>query len=193
MIRVNTDLLSFFNEFTRSAEGASFVSGHKFAPKKTILEQGVRVEFVHIIKSGIAKCSILEENGAEFIQEFFGEGEIFGEIEMFNDDDSFGSVESLTELEIYRISRKTFDRLLDENRRFNRLILSALAAKIKYKAFRHSFHQLNPIETNLLHLKKQFPDLLKTISKQDIASYLGITERSFNRALKSLKDKNLFD
>jgi CRP-like cAMP-binding protein len=190
MIRINRQLLEFINEMARSAPGG-LVAERKFAPKEIVLEQGVRVEFVHVIKNGIAKCAILEEDGDEFIQEFFGEGEIFGEIEMFNNDESFGSVEALTDLGVYKISRKNFDRLLTENPRFNRLILSALAAKIKYKAFRHSFHQLNPIEANLLRMKEQFPDFLKIISKHDVANYLGITERSLNRSLKSLKEQNL--
>lgn len=192
MIRVNRELLEFINELARSAP-REIVAERKFAPGEIVLEQGVRVEFVHVIKSGIAKCSILEADGDEFIQEFFGEGEIFGEIEMFNDDESFGSVAALTELVVYKISRKSFDRLLAENTRFNRLILSALAAKIKYKAFRHSFHQLNPIEANLLRMRQQFPDFLKIISKHDVANYLGITERSLNRSLKSLKEQNLMD
>jgi len=190
MIRVNQELLKFMSGF-EPPETNGFASQHKFKPKKIILEQAARIEFVFIIKSGIAKCYRLEENGSQFIQEFFGEGEIFGEIEMFNNDESFSYIEALTDLIVYQISRKNFNKLLEENPKFNRLILNALAAKIKYKAIRHSFHQLNPIETNLLRLKEQFPDLLKMISKADIANYLGITERSLNRSLKLLKERKL--
>ena len=189
MIRVNKNLLEFVGELGRAGEG--LVSEKRFAPKKVVLEQGTYVQSVYIVKSGIAKCYLMEENGAEFIQEFFGAGEIFGEIEVFNEDETFGSVEALTELVVYEISRKNFERLLAENARFNRLILSALAGKIKYKAFRHSFNQMNPIEANLLKLKSQFPDFLKILSKSDVANYLGITERSLNRSLKRLKEQNL--
>jgi CRP-like cAMP-binding protein len=192
MIRVNKDLLNFINELAQTAP-RGFVAERKFAPRRVVLEQGVRVESVYIVRSGIVKCYILQENGSEFIQEFFGEGEIFGEIEMFHNDESFGCVEALTEAGVYILPRRHFDRLLVENARFNRLILSALAAKVKYKAFRHAFHQLNPIEANLLRLKRQLPDFLEIISKQDVANYLGVTERSLNRSLKSLKEKNLLE
>jgi len=192
MIRFNKDLLDFINELACVAP-RGLILEREFAPEKVVLEQGVRVESVYIVKSGIVKCYVMQENGSEFIQEFFGEGEIFGEIEMFHNDESFGCVEALTEARVYQIGRRNFDRLLTENERFNRLILSGLAAKVKYKAFRHAFHQLNPIETNLLRLKKQLPNFLEIISKQDVANYLGVTERSLNRSLKSLKEKNLLE
>lgn len=192
MIRVNRDLLKFVGELARAATGGG-ISEQKFAPKKIVLEQGARVCSVYVVKSGIAKCYLMEENGAQFIQEFFGEGEIFGEIEIFNDNETFGAIEALTELVAYKIARKNFERLLAENAGFNRLILSALAAKIKYKSSRHSFNQMNPIEANLLNLKSQFPDFLKIISKHDVANYLGVTERSLNRSLKRLKEQNLID
>ena len=180
------------SEFSDS-ETNNLAPQQKFSPQKIILEQAARIEFVYIIKSGLAKCYLSEENGIDFIQEFFGEGEIFGEIEMFNNDESFCSIEALTDLVVYKISRKNFNHLLETNPKFNRLILNALAAKIKYKAIRHSFNQLNPIETNLLRLWEQFPDFLKTISKPDVANYLGITERSLNRSLKTLKERKLID
>lgn len=192
MIRVNKELLGFVSELY-GRESNNFISEQKFSPKKIVIEQGAEIQFVHIIKSGIAKCNLSNENGTDFIQEFFGEGEIFGEIEMFNNDKSFCSVEAITDLVLYKISMKNFYKLLAENPKFNYLILRALAAKVKYKAIRHSFNQSNPIEKNLLRLKKQFPELFQTISKQDIANYLGISERSLNRSLKSLKDKNLIN
>jgi CRP-like cAMP-binding protein len=190
MIRINRELLKFMSEF--EASGANnFASQQKFGPKKIVLAQATRIDFVYIIKSGLAKCYLSEENGSDFIQEFYGEGTIFGEIEVFNQDESFCSIEAMTELVVYKISRKNFNQLLDSNPKFNRLILNALAVKVKDKAIRHSFNQLNPIEANLLQLKDQFPDFLKIISKPDIANYLGITERSLNRSLKNLKERKL--
>ncbi|MBX7171716.1 MAG: Crp/Fnr family transcriptional regulator [Pyrinomonadaceae bacterium] len=190
MIRINRELLDFIGKIAAD-ESNNFISQHNFSPKKIVIEQGDKIEFVHIIKSGIAKCYLTNEDGNIFIQEFFGEGVIFGEIEMFNEDETVCAVESMTDLVIYKISRNNFYKLLEENPQFNRLVLRALAAKIKFKAIRYSNSHLNPIETNLLLLKKQFPELFKTIAKPDIANYLGVTERSLNRSIKSLREKKL--
>ena len=110
MIRVNKELLDFVSEFY-GLETNDLISEQTFSPKKIVIEQGAEVKFVHIIKSGIAKCNLSNENGTDFIQEFFGAGEIFGEIEMFNNDESFCSVEAITNLVLYKISMKNFYKL----------------------------------------------------------------------------------
>jgi CRP-like cAMP-binding protein len=188
MIRINKELVDFVARLYR-VKTDDFISEQAFGPKKVIIEQGTKSRFAYIIKSGIAKCYLSNENGTDFIQEFFGEGEIFGEVEIFNNEESFCSVETITDLVLYKIRAQSFFRLLEENPKFNSLILKALVTKVKYKAVRHAFNQSNRIETNLLRLVEQFPELFETIPKQDIAGYLGITERSLNRAIKSLKDR----
>lgn len=192
MIRVNRELVDFVSELYR-LKTVDFISEQTVNPKTMLIEQGAKNRFVYIIKSGIAKCYLSNEDGTDFIQEFFGAGEIFGEVEMFDEDESFCSVEAITDSVVYKIETKNFLTLLEENLEFNRLILRALIAKIKYKAVRHAFNQSNRIETSLLRLIEQLPELFKTIPKQDIAGYLGISERSLNRSVKNLRDKNLRD
>lgn len=188
MIRINKDLVDYVKMLSRS-EGDDAVIEQKYEPKQIILEQRKRVFAVYILISGMAKCYMTEDTGVDFVQEFFGEGEIFGEIEMFNDESSFCSIESITAVSVFKIPHDQFHQLIDSDRRFRQLILKSLATKVKYTAVRHSYNQSHTIETNLLRLKKQFPTLIETIAKIDIANYLGITERSLNRTLNQLRDK----
>ncbi len=116
---------------------------------------------------------------------------LFGEIEVFSDKSSFCSIKSITSLEVYQISHSYFNKLLEEDKQFNRLVIKSLAAKISYKAPRHSYQHSYAIEDNVLRLQNQFPDLIKVISKQDIANYLGITIRSLNRTLNKLKEEGM--
>lgn len=132
-----------------------------------------------------------EDNGKEFIQEFFGEGELFGEVEVINNTTSFCSIEAITDLVVYKIQQDEFRKLLAEERLFNQIVLQAMASKIHYKALRHSYHQSHAIADNFLRLKNQFPELTEKISKQDLASYLGVTLRSLNRTLDDLNRRNL--
>jgi len=188
MIRINKDLVDYIKVLSRS-EKEDLVIAQKYEPKEIILEQRKRVFAVYILKTGIAKCYMTEDTGVDFIQEFFGEGEIFGEVEMFNDESTFCSIEAITEVSVLRIPCDNFHKLIDTDKRFRQLILKGLASKVKYAAVRHSYNQSHTIESNLLRLKKQFPNLTETISKIDIANYLGITERSLNRALNQQRDK----
>lgn len=188
MIRTNTTLLDYISGIRR--DNSEAISCYNFPEGTRIVEQQKRLSFVYIVKKGVAKCFLTEENGKDFIQEFFGEGEVFGEIEALNDKLSFCAVTALTDTEVYQIPRTNFLKLLDEDKVFNRFIMNAIAGKVHYKALRHAHNQLHAIEENVQRLQKQFPRLLEVIPKKDIANYLGVTLRSLNRVLsESGKEK----
>ncbi|MES2520689.1 MAG: Crp/Fnr family transcriptional regulator [Bacteroidota bacterium] len=191
MIRQNKELLNYVMKLHQS-EANNAVIEQTFTPKQQIIQHGKQVIYVCIFKSGIAKCFLTEDNGKEFIEEFFGEGEIVGEIEVINEHLSVANIEAISDLVVYKIKKDTFNRLLESDKTFNHLILKALSSKIHYKAIRHSYNQSHPVESNLLRLKKDFPDFISAIPKQDIANYLGITLRSLNRTLNDLKVKGIF-
>ncbi|UII32870.1 Crp/Fnr family transcriptional regulator [Fulvivirga ulvae] len=190
MVRTNNDLSAYVARLYQT-ENRGYFSLENYLPGQNIIRQGKKVYAVHIIKSGIAKCYLSEDNGKDFIQEFFSEGEIFGEIETINHHLSFCSIDAITNVQVFQIKSENFVELLNADRRFNELILQAVANKVRYKAIRHGYNQSHAIEDNLLRLIREFPDLLQHISKQDIANYLGITLRSLNRALHDLAKKKL--
>lgn len=160
-----------------------------FDARQNIMQQDYRYAKVYLIRKGIAKCYISDENGKEFIQEFLGEGMEFGELEVFDNKHTICSVDSITALRVFSFTYSCFTKLLETDFKFNNLIMKALADKIRYKAPRHSYQHAYPIEDNILKLQKVFPDMTEVISKKDIANYIGVTPRSLNRALKGLKDK----
>ncbi|MGS2764464.1 Crp/Fnr family transcriptional regulator [Sinomicrobium sp. M5D2P9] len=184
MIRTNRELLRYITKIDNTEPGCIVMESYH--RKEQIIGQGKKVFSVYIVKKGMVKCYLTEDNGKDFIQEFFGEGEIFGEIEVLNDTLSFCAVEAVTGMEVYKIPKEYFIKLLNEDADFNSFIMKSLATKVHYKALRHSHNQLHAIEDNLFRLKKQFPQLLDIIPKRDIANYLGITLRSLNRVISEL-------
>ena len=192
MLRRNPEL-ALYAAALHDAGGDDAPGERAFAPQSIIVAQGAPNRSAYVVKSGIAKCYLANEDGTDFVQEFFGEGELFGELEAFRGGDSFCSVEALTETVVYEIPAPRFLRLLDEDRKFNALVMRALAQKVAYKADRHAFHQSNRLEANVLRLIEQWPALFETVSKRDAASYLGVAERSLNRALQGLKRRGLLD
>jgi CRP-like cAMP-binding protein len=190
MIRVNKTLLAYMARLQRMGAKAC-ATEHVFRPGNRFVEQERPVSAVYIIKSGLAKCSMTEDNGNEFIQEFFGEGELLGEVEAIKGTLSFCSIEAISELVVYKIGFDEFNRLLATDKVFTEYILAAMATKIRYKALRHGYNQSHTIEDNFLRLKSQYPPLMKIIAKQDVANYLGVSLRSLNRTLRELKDRGL--
>ncbi|WP_420399742.1 Crp/Fnr family transcriptional regulator [Flagellimonas sp.] len=190
MIRTNPELATYIQSLW-ALEGSQILK-EDFGPKEVIIRQDRRYGKVHLIREGIAKCYISDENGKEFIQEFLGEGMEFGELEVFDNHTTICSVESITALKTYALPHSAYHTLLGTDPKFNQLIMKALANKIRFKAPRHSYQHSYPIEDNLIRLKQLFPEFTEVISKKDIANYIGITPRSLNRALKELKEKSDF-
>jgi CRP-like cAMP-binding protein len=185
MIRTDVDFLTYIE--TLNQKHSEYFLLESYPSKTIILEQDKRYQSLYIIKSGITKCFLSDENGKDFIQEFLGEGMEFGELEVFSGNLSFCSIEAISNVDVYKISHKHYNELLESDPIFNRLVIKAMAIKIGYKAPRHSFQQSYSIEENILKLKKSYPDYDTIFSKNDIANYLGITLRSLNRTLNGLK------
>jgi CRP-like cAMP-binding protein len=185
MIRTNKEVLIYINKLAASTAGAVIVQQVFTAPQQ-ILEEGKNVYALYILKKGIAKCYFDTDTGGKFIQEFFGEGELFGEIELMDDIRSYCTVEAVETVTVYKILKKDFLQLIENDKKLNQLFIKALITKLKYKATRHSHNQLHTIEDNLTRLRLRVPDLENMIPKQDIADYLGITLRALNRTLKNM-------
>lgn len=184
MIRINAPFLSYIE--TLVLEKMDYFILEEYNSKDIILKQNKRYHSLFIIKSGITKCYLSDENGKDFIQEFLGEGMEFGELEVFSGNLSFCNIEAISNVKLYKISHENYNYLLENDPIFNKLVMKSLAAKIAYKAPRHSFQHSYSIEENIIKLKKSYPNFDKIFSKKDIANYLGITLRSLNRTLNNL-------
>lgn len=184
MIRINHQFLSYIEVLF--LEGNTTIEQLEAPAHTIILEQQKTVHAVYAIQKGLSKCYQTEDTGTDFVQEFFGPGELFGEIEMFNNDISFCTIETITAVTYYKIPKDLFTKLTLQNEEFNSFVINSLAKKIKYTALRHSYNQTHPIEQKIMRLKDQFPELFDFISKKDIANYLGITIRSLNRSLSQM-------
>ena len=185
MIRVNHTFLNYVAGLkTSDIDGA--ITEHYAQIGEKLITQKTNVRHVYLIKEGLAKCYLTEDTGNDFIQEFFGKGEVFGEIESITNAISFCTIEALTPTTYYKIPKTVFLDLTKNDFAFNSLLLELMAGKIRYTALRHSYNQTHSIVEILNRLFEQVPELLEQISKKDIANYLGITVRSLNRVLQKL-------
>lgn len=193
MLRTNLDLLNCIEKLAIEGYKEPHLQLTKIKPGECFVRQGEVLHFVYIIKTGVAKCFITEENGKNFILEFFGEGEIIGEVELLKKTVIFTNVEAMTELTVYRISVAYCWKLLEINQEFNRLLLVELATRLQHTAMRASYQQVYPIEYAVLRLIYLFSHHPFNWSKHNLADYLGITIRSLNRTFKLLREKDAFN
>lgn len=191
MIRTNPKLLTIIDNWLQNRPEEI---GHRsFAAGERLVFQDEQIRFVYIMQSGLAKCFITEENGRDYILEFFGEGEIMGELELITGKGSLSNVAAITDLTAYRVRASFFTEELAGNRELGQLIMEQLAIRLERTAMRASYQQIYPLEYNLLRLLHLSSEQELQLSKQDIADYLAISTRSLNRALKELRTRNIIN
>ena len=188
MLRTNLAFLSFIERFNSENEGGnitlkSFKAGFRF------IEQGEKISNIYIIKEGISKCFISEENGKDFIIEFLGKGEVVGELEALKKINCLCNVAAISQVTAYVIPDYIFLSLIEKSSEFTTILLQELSTRIIQTSSRASFQQLYTLEYALLKLLKLQTDEHISLSKDDMAAYLGISVRSFNRSLKQLTEK----
>lgn len=186
MLRTNPSFLSFVQDLYEKQDRKENILLKRYKKGDLLLRQGEVVSRVLVLKDGISKCFFNEENGKCFIVEFLAEGEILGEIEVIRNKACLCNVEAITDLEAFSISVPYFITLLNDDLKFNKILIAELAERIVNTSSRASFQQLYTLE----HAVKKLQDLqLKQklqIPKEDMAAYLGITTRSLNRVLKEV-------
>ncbi|MCZ4224946.1 Crp/Fnr family transcriptional regulator [Pedobacter rhodius] len=193
MLRTNLNFLSFIERFYASDSEHKNITLKVFPAGFRFIEQGEKIRNIYIVKEGVTKCFISEENGKDFIIEFLGKGEVVGELEAIKKIDCLCNVEAISEVTAYAIPDHFFLKLTEENTEFTRILLQELSTRIIQTSSRASFQQLYTLEYGLMKLLKLQTEENIRVSKEDMAAYLGISVRSFNRILKQLKAKNTFN
>jgi len=162
-----------------------------FAPGTRLIRQGDIIHHVYIIMDGITKSYITEDNGKDYIFEFLGKGEVTGELEAINEGKCLCNIEAITPVTAYAIPQPLFSSLVLNSPDFNKLLIRELATRLIQTCVRASYQQLYPVEYALLRLLALEADQQILLAKKDMAAYLGISVRSFNRTLKDLREKNI--
>ncbi|MHC5202236.1 Crp/Fnr family transcriptional regulator [Myroides sp. LJL119] len=188
MLRINIGFLSYVESLAQTELFSDKIILTSYKPKEILLNQGDAISKIIVIKEGITKCFITEENGKEYIPEFLSSGEIMGEIEMISKRNCLCSVEAITPVLAYIIPASVFDHLLQTDLTFNHTLLKIESLRLYDTSEKASFQQLYTVEHALEKLMELQDKQKVNLTKEDIASYLGITTRTLNRALKKLEE-----
>lgn len=189
MLRTNQTFLDYLEGLYSSEEHKGNIVLESFEKGNKILIQNQISTKIMLVKSGITKCYFVEENGKEYIVEFMGKGEIIGEIEVIKNVPCICSIEAITEVTVYSMSIPYFQALIKKDLTLNNLLLDVFAERIFNTSSRASYQQLHKTEhtlSQLLEVKSREME----ISKEDMATYLGTTVESLNRALEELQENN---
>jgi len=146
------------------------------------------------IKTGEIKMFNMNENGKEFIQGFFYDGESFGEPPLLTDRKYPASASAVKSSQVYKLSKAKFLKLLTANPGIHLKLTKELANRLFYKATILNEISGHPPEHRILtlidYLKREEQiekDFKVNLTRQQIADLTGLRVETVIRAIKKLE------
>ncbi|WP_345988528.1 Crp/Fnr family transcriptional regulator [Chryseobacterium sp. Chry.R1] len=185
---INEDLLLSYG-----AEVKNYKSGD------TIFREGeLALHYYQIIKGKI-KLNNYREDGKEFIQNIFSDGNSFGESILFVDKPYPMNAESLTPSTVFKLSKSDFLILMKENPEVSNNIYQCMAERMYYKyVMLYNLSVQNPAsKLKLLMDYLKSYDEYKTpysfqipLTRQQLASLTGLRVETVIRVIKNMEKEN---
>ncbi len=161
---------------------------------QVILSEKKRAYFYFQIKTGEVKMFNINENGKEFVQGIFYDGESFGEPPLFADFKYPASAAAVKETELFKLPKSKLFELLRHNPEINLKFTKALARRLYYKATILKEISVHPPEHRILalidFLKARYgsEELFQVeLTRQQIADLTGQRVETVIRAIKQLE------
>ena len=167
--------------------------------KEVLFEINTLPRYYYQVISGTLKMNNFNEDGKEFIQGIFSNGDSFGEPPLFGNLFYPAYAEAVEDSEILQLEKSKFFQLLEEHPESHLKLTQTLASRLHYKATMAAEISSEKAEHRLLklidyfkiHLHKisQEEEYLVELSRQQMADLTGLRVETVIRAVKSLEKK----
>lgn len=163
-----------------------------------LFEQGDAAAYFYLVRHGKMKMATYNDQGREFVQGYFTEGESFGEPPFFNRTLYPASAIAVVESEVWRTPYDAFIELLKENFAIHLHVTQVLSSRLIYKsmmlteiAVEEAEHRL----TTLIEYFRQSDGVGATdpyrvrFTRQQLADMTGLRVETVIRTIKGLEVK----
>lgn len=175
----------------------------KLDAKEDLYTEGTTPQYLYFLCRGKIKEYITHEDGKEYITNIYKEGDFFGYLPLISNENYIDNTTALEPSEVALIPKHEFSDLIYKNaevaRKFIRLLVNQSEEKEK-KLVKLAYDSVRKrVADTLLHLgetigKKQ-PDntTIISITRQDLASFVGTATESVIRILSEFKKDHYID
>jgi CRP/FNR family transcriptional regulator, cyclic AMP receptor protein len=195
-----------FREFEEDqlVELARLFSVRQYRKHQTIFREGDPGETFYVVVSGSVAVVRVNGEGRETILSLLKANDFFGEMSIFDSAVRSASVRTVTTAEVAQIDREAFMALLERSPRIGRLLVIALAERLRAAnaliAATTSQDIRSRLASLLLNLMERFGEPVSTgsrislrLTNQEMANMIGTTRETVNRTLNRFWDERLID
>ncbi len=170
----------------------------QFHSGEMVFQQGDPGEALYLIESGQVRIFVAGDEGQESSVNLFGPGDVFGELAVIDDLPRSASVTAMDMTVVHRLTRAAFR---DHMRRAPQLALNfmrALSVRLRYSTQQMGNLALLDVPSRLARKLIELAEthgvsdpqgtrLNLTLTQSDLASLIGTTRESINKALGTFK------
>jgi CRP/FNR family cyclic AMP-dependent transcriptional regulator len=186
------------------AELALQFAVQRFRKHEMIIREGEPGEKFYVVLSGSVAVVREAGEGRESILSILTANDFFGEMSIFDTSVRSASIRTLTATEVAVIDRGDFLALIDRSPRIGRLLVIALAERLRAANALIAANTSQDIRSRLaallVNLMDQFGEPAQTgtritlrLTNQEMANMIGTTRETVNRSLNRLWDERLID
>ncbi len=165
-----------------------------------VFHQGNLATHFHIVKSGKIKMMTFNDEGREFVQGYFMEGQSFGEPPFFNHLPYPASAIAVLDSEIWKCQHDFFMTLLKDNFEIHLQLTQALSGRLVYKSMmlseiagEESEHRLTTLIEYFRkeHRVAQGEPYKVRFTRQQLADMTGLRVETVIRTIKTMEHKKI--
>lgn len=162
----------------------------------TIFDQGSSATHFYIVRTGRVKMSTFNDDGREFVQGYFSEGQSFGEPPFFSSTPYPASAITVEKSTVWKIPRSRFIELLRENFEIHLALTQVLSGRLVYKSMMLTEIAVEEAEHRLATLIEYFrreagssSEFIVPYTRQQLADMSGLRVETVIRTIKSMESR----
>ena len=183
---------------------AAHVHRRSFAPGVTLFHQDMPGSILYIIEQGYVRVFSIGRTGQELTLNICGPGEIFGELSILDNQYHSATAITLAQTVVLLLAKTELDLFMERYPQIERAMIQLLVARLRTTT-RHAeamtFQDVQGrLACEILNLGEKHGQLHSNAIKVDIpltqgdlATMVGASRESVNKALSALRAQNLVD
>ncbi len=170
------------------------------AKGETLFDQGTTASSFYQVRTGKVKMVSYNEQGREFVQGLFTEGQSFGEPPFFNDMPYPAAAVAVEPSSVWKCGRDGFLRLLAEHPDIHLSLTKVLSGRLMYKSMMLAEIAVEEAEHRLGTLIEYFrasagcaPPYRVPFTRQQLADMTGLRVETVVRSIKAMEHKGVLE